>query len=193
MKYSYAKIRKEVYKISKTACFSRKNVFKSETWDFHILPVVELSLELGRKLGADREVLELAALLHDHASVSDLKLYKNHHIHGAREAGEILKKLNFPDEKIKQVQKCIKNHRGSVKSKRTTIEEKILASADAMSHFTNLADMFYLTFHIHQYRTREGALWLKRKLARSWKKIMPEGREMIKNDRAVAFKILNKF
>jgi hypothetical protein len=54
------------------------------------------------------------------------------------------------------------------------LESKILASADAMAHFTEFIDMTYLTFGIHKYKTVEGSIWLKNKLLRSWKKIIPE-------------------
>ncbi|MDD5071510.1 MAG: HD domain-containing protein [Patescibacteria group bacterium] len=191
-KYNYKKAREEVRRMVKGACYSAKNNFSYTAWQYHILPVVKHSLVLGRKLKADLEVLELAAYLHDYAGILDYKLYKNHHLHGARLAGKILAKLNFPRERIKKVQECIISHRGSVRLEHKSKEAKILASADAMSHFTELADMFYLTFGIHGYKTLEGARWLKAKLERSWAKIMPEGRKIVRADYETAKKIINK-
>jgi len=141
---------------------------------------------------ADLKVLELAALLHDYASILDPSFVKNHHVHGARLAGEVLKKLKVSPEKVKVIQNCIMSHRGSIKSERKSIEEKILASADAMSHFTELASMFYLAYGVHKLKTKEGAQWLKGKLERSWAKIMPEGKDMVRKDYLVAMKILRK-
>lgn len=191
-KYNYLKIKKEVSNLVETASYSRDNKFKSTVWEYHIEPVVKNALKLGKKLGADLEVLEMAALLHDYAGIVNMKFSKEHHLHGAELAENVLKKLNFPKEKIELVKDAIRNHRGSIKSKRETIEAKILASADAMSHFTELADMMYLVFGIYKYDTKTGVVWLKDKLTRSWKKIMPEGRKMIKKDYEIAMRILNK-
>ena len=158
MKYDYKKMRDEVRAIVRQACYAPENYFGPTTWNYHIESVVEHSLDLGKKLGADLEVLELAALLHDYASLLGKKeLYKEHHKYGAEKAGEILTKLNYSDDKIKKVKNCIFSHRGSVKEKKNSLEEKILASADAMSHITELSDMFYLTYGIHKYDTQEGA------------------------------------
>jgi len=190
--YDYKKIRQEVMRLVKKACYSAKNNFSYTTWQYHILPVASHSRRLGKMLKADLEVLELAAYLHDYAGILDYKLYKKHHLHGARLASKILGKLNFPKEKIEKVKECIISHRGSVRMKYKTKEAEILASADAMSHFTELVDMFYLTFGIHKYKTLEGARWLKAKLERSWEKIMPEGRKMVRADYEIAKKIINK-
>ena len=190
--YNYKKVRQEVRRMVKRACYSAKNNFSYTTWQYHILPVVDHSLRLGRRLGADLEVLELAAYLHDYAGILDYKLYKNHHLHSARLAGKILGELNFPPEKIKKVQECIISHRGSVKLEHKSRGARILASADAMSHFTELADMFYLTFGIHKYKTLEGTRWLKAKMERSWGKIMPAGRKIVRADYETAKKIINK-
>jgi len=190
--YDYIKIRNEVRKKVEETCHSRNNKFKSSVWQYHIIPVVNHSLKLGKKFKADLEVLELAALLHDYAGLKNKNFYKNHHLHSVRLADKILTNFSFPKSKIAQVKQCINSHRGSVRIKPKTLEAKIIASADAMAHITNLADMFYLSFGVHQYETKKGAVWLKNKLQRSWSKIMPEGRKMIKEDYRIAMKILNK-
>lgn len=192
-KYNYNKIRNRVKKIVKNACYSKENKFKDSLWDYHILPVIKYSLILGKKFRADLEVLELAALLHDYAAIiKNGKLYKKHHLRGAKLAEEILVSLNYPQDKIKCIKDCIKSHRGSIVVNKKNIEAKILASADAMSHITELVDMFYLTYGVHKYKTFEGAKWLKKKLKRSWDKIIPSGRKIVKADYEVAIKILNK-
>jgi len=191
-KGDYKEIKDEIYKIVKDACFSPKNQFTYTVWDYHIVPVVEHGLVLGEKLNADLEILELSALLHDYASLVDFELYEQHHLHGAELAEKILKKFQFSQNKIDHIKECIISHRGSVRLDMKTIEAKILASADAMSHITELADMFYLTFGIHKYKTPEGSQWLKGKIERSWDKIMPEGKELIQDDYNLALKIINK-
>jgi uncharacterized protein len=192
MDYNYQEIRDEVKKISREACFAPENQFTSTVWHYHIIPVVEHSMKLGKKLKADLEVLELAAYLHDLAALLDAKMYKNHHVHGADLADEILARLEFPRFKINRIKSCILSHRGSVRRPRRTKEAKILASADAMAHITETVDIYYLTFGVHKYKTLEGARWMKGKFERSWKKIIPEGRKMVKRDYSVAIKQLDK-
>ena len=179
-------------KIVKHACYSPKNKYGKSTWDYHISPAVKYSLILGKKLKADLEVLELSALFHDYACLISSKLYPKHHIHSAKLAEEILTKLNLPPDKIKRVKECILCHRASIKLGKKSIEAKILASADAMSHITELVDMFFLTFNIHGFNSHEGAKWLKAKLIRSWNKIMPQGKNLVRDDYKLALKILNK-
>jgi uncharacterized protein len=190
-RYNFKIIRRQVYSEVKRACFSPKNKFKNTVWEFHILPVINHSLKLGKKFKADLEVLELAALLHDYAGIIDYRKYENHHCEGANLAGLILSKTDFPPEKIRLVQECIYRHRGSAPKKKKFLEAQILASADAMSHISELADMFFLAYGIHKYQTKEGSLWLANKLKRSYKKIMPEGKKMINEDYKIALKILN--
>jgi len=190
--YNYKKIKKSVIRLVRRTCTSKKNKFQSRTWECHILPVVEYSLRLGKLLTANLEVLELAAYLHDIASITNASYVEKHHTYGAQIAKEILSKLYYPEDKIKKVTECILTHRGSIKSRRDTLEAKILASADAMSHFSNLIEMFYLAFNIHGFTTKEGVPWLKGKLERSWKKIMPEGKKLIAEDYQIAMKILGK-
>jgi uncharacterized protein len=190
--YDYQKIKNEVGNLVKKACYSEDNKFGEDAWDYHILIVAKRSLVLGKKLKADLEVLELAALLHDYASIVDYKFFKEHHIHGAQLAEEILLDLNCPREKTEHIKECILNHRGSRERNHKSVESEILASADAMSHFSELADMFYLTYGVHKLKTKEGAIWLKNKLEKSWNKIMPEGRKLVQEDYDIAMKILDQ-
>src|SRR3990167_4588454 len=181
-KYNYKKVRNQVAALVKRASDSPDNFYQETVWRYHILPVVEHSIKLGKILKADLEVLELSALLHDVAAITDKKYIPDHHRHGAKMAGKILSGLALPEEKIVKIKNCILNHRGSKSRPRLSLEEKILASADAMSHFTELADMMFLVYGIHKLKTREGAIWLKGKLERSWKKIMPAGRQLIRDN-----------
>ncbi|MDP2874529.1 MAG: HD domain-containing protein, partial [bacterium] len=117
----------EISRLVEGACRKETNFYGYGAWSYHFVPVVKNSLILAGKLGADQEIVELAALLHDYASVIDKDLYPEHHLHSARLAGEVLKSFQYPEEKIVKIQRCILNHRSSLKSQRETIEEKILA------------------------------------------------------------------
>jgi uncharacterized protein len=114
------KIVNEIRKRVKRACFAKSNFFGVSSWG-HIEEVAYFSKLLAKKLGADVEICVLSAWLHDYAAVSKKKWYKEHHVHGKRLAGELLKELNYPKERIEQVQHCIYAHRGSRNIKRKTI------------------------------------------------------------------------
>lgn len=45
------------------------------------------------------------------------------HIHGAVIAEKILQEFNYDADRIKLIQQCIRNHRGSVLKSKMTIEE----------------------------------------------------------------------
>lgn len=192
MKNNYKEIRIQVIKIVKEANYSPRNIFTETVWSHHIVPVVKHSLKLGRQLKADLQVLELASLLHDYAALLDKSMCAQHHIHGAKIAAEILNDLEYDKDKIKHIKDCILSHRGSVVVKRKSLEARILASADAMAHISELADMFYLSYGVYKKKTEEGAEWLLKKLDRSWRKIMPAGRKLVKEDYDIAKKILKK-
>ena len=105
---------------------------------YHIAAVVKNAEILAVKYGADKEVVMIAAWLHDIASITDYSLYDLHHIHGAEMASDILKKYNYDSKKIYLVQECIRNHRGSISSIKNTPEELCVADADAISHLDNI-------------------------------------------------------
>jgi len=191
MSYNYFKIKREISEIVYKASL-KNNHFGPGVWDYHILAVLKHARKLGKIFQADFQVLELSAILHDYAGIKDYKLYPKHHVHSGELAEELLRGYNYPEEKIQHIKECIFSHRGSVKMRRKTIEAKILASADAMSHITEIADMFHLAYKIYGYETAEGAKWLKGKLQRSWAKTMPTGKDLVREEYKAAIRIINK-
>ena len=146
-------------------------------WDYHLVSVVKYANQLAEKLGADKEIVEISAWLHD---ITRLKGdVENHHISGAIEAEKILKQLKYPLGKIERVKHCIYAHRGSQNIKRETIEAECVASADAMSHFDNVPALLYLAFVKKQMSIEEGKNWLRNKLERSWNKLIPEAKKIV--------------
>lgn len=146
-------------------------------WDHHIVSVVKYAKQLAKKLGADEEIVEVSAWLHD---ITRLKGDpENHHISGQIEAEKILRELKYPQEKIDKVKHCIHAHRGSQSIKRETLEAECVASADAMSHFDNVPALLYVAFVKKQMDTEEGKKWVKNKLERSWNKLIPEAKEIV--------------
>jgi uncharacterized protein len=174
MKNIVAEIQKEVIKRSK----SDKNVHGYGAWQYHIKQVTKNAVWLAKQRGADQEIVELAALLHDIASVTKEEYKQEHHIHGAAIAEELLKKYNYPEDRIELIKKCILNHRGSRPQVKNTVEEVCVADADAMAHFDNLPSLFSLVYKEWQMSIDVGAKWIQEKLHRSFSKLSPQTQKL---------------
>ena len=118
---------------------------------YHIIAVVKNAEILAEKYGANKEIVMIAAWLHDIASITDCSLYELHHIHGAEMAHLILKEYGYDDKKISLVQKCIRNHRGSISSEKTSLEEICVADADAISHFDSVPSLLVFSLRPKKY------------------------------------------
>lgn len=148
---------------------------------YHIEAVVRNSEILAQKYGADKEVVMIAAWLHDIASITDYDLYEDHHIHGAEIADDILSELSYDKSKIPLVQACIRNHRGSVHMDKNSVEELCVADADAISHFDSVPSLLYLAYAERKMGIEEGIQFVKQKLERSFRKLSAESKEYYKN------------
>ncbi len=71
-------MRNKIEQIVEQACATDTNIFGYDIWTHHILPVVQNAKQLASRFDADPEIMELAALLHDYASIKDKALYANH-------------------------------------------------------------------------------------------------------------------
>jgi len=157
-------------------------------YKYHILPVVKNAIFLAKKLGADLEVVEVAAYLHD-IGVSkkiagpDFSAKENdHHIVGAKEAKKLLKELKYSDDFIEKVANCILSHRGRKGQSPVTLEEKIIANADAMAHFDTFLDLFTFFTEKTTNSFEEAVEAIYQKMKRDWeiKLTLLEAKEMIK-------------
>lgn len=154
---------------------------------YHIEAVAKNAEILADKYNADKEVVIIAGWLHDIASITDYSLYEEHHIHGAKIAQEILEKFDY--DKIELVKKCIINHRGSILNDKLTIEEKIVADADAISHFDSIPSLLYLAYANKKMDIIDGANFVKNKLQRSYNKLSEESKEFYADKYNEAMKI----
>ncbi len=170
----------EIRKFVEEECKKKVNYFGYGIWAHHIIYVVKYAKLMAKRVGANEEIVEIAALLHDYASVKDYKLYEDHHLHGAELAEQILKKYNYPLNKIEKVKHCILSHRGSKIISKLTKESLCVVDADSMAHFDSIPSLFYLAFFSHKMNINEANNWLIQKLERSWNKLSPEAKEVIK-------------
>jgi len=98
----------------------------------HVERVRQLCLLVGRQEGADLEVLEAAALLHDIGRPQETVTGISHAKVGADMAVKFLGTTVFPANKIAQVASAIRTHRFSENLTPESLEGQILSDADKL-------------------------------------------------------------
>ena len=154
-------------------CESYKEKHGYDFWNDHIKYVVKNSIELAKKYGADVEIVELGALLHDIAMPSELGPREEHNVYGVQIADELLTQLNYPEDRKERVKECVLRHRGSKDLPRNTIEEECVADADVIAHFDCIPSVFHLAFGKNELdlSIEEGTEFVKKKLERDFNKL----------------------
>jgi uncharacterized protein len=113
-------------------------------WE-HVQAVVRLAIRLADLTGADREIVEAAAWLHDVAKGRG----KNHAKDGAVAARWILSETDFPPGKIDAVADAIAKHRGLWTSKPVEpLEAAVLWDADKLSKLGATAVLHFVGYLI---------------------------------------------
>lgn len=180
-----------IYEEVKNRCEQPTNVYGIGAWDHHIKIVYELVKRNANEYGADIEIVSLAALLHDIASVTDVSYTEEHHIIGAEIAENLLLAENYPIEKIKLIKRCILNHRGSRLVEKITPEEICVADSDAMAHFYCIPSLFSMVYKERNLSIDEGSRFVMDKLDRSYNKMSEKGKNLVKRKYESAKSILN--
>lgn len=154
-------------------CENYKEKYGYDFWNDHIKYVVKNSIELAKKYGADIEIVELGALLHDIAMPSELGPREEHNVYGVQIADELLTQLNYPEDRKERVKECVLRHRGSKDLPRNTIEEECVADADVLAHFDCIPSVFHLAFGKNEFdlSIEEGTEFVKKKLERDYNKL----------------------
>jgi len=133
-------------------------------WNDHIKRVVYHAVNLANQYGADVEIVELGALLHDISMPSEYGDRSEHHVYSAEMAEKLLTELNYPKNKLELVKKCVFNHPNRIRHLRETIEEYCVSDADALAHFDRIPSLFSLAYGILNMSLEEGKEYVKEKL-----------------------------
>ena len=135
-------------------------------YENHLLAVEKAAKFLLNNLPkANREVVLLGVWLHDLQRVRNIK--GDHQKIGAREAEKVLKDLNYDAKTISKVKEIILSHACySIFPK--TLEGKILASADAMSHYGS--DFYLRIVMTYDISIKNYNKWALEKLDRDYNK-----------------------
>lgn len=181
---------KKIYSVVKDRCEQPTNVYGIGAWDHHIKIVYELAKQYADEYGADQEIVAIAALLHDVASVTNVEFTEEHHVIGAEIAEEILVNEKYPIEKIELIKKCILNHRGSRLVDKTSNEEICIADCDAMAHFYSIPSLLSMVYREKKLSIDEGSKFVMEKLDRSYNKMSDRGKVLVKKQYDSAKNIL---
>ena len=150
-----------------------------QTWEYHLLPVVKNAIFLAEKYGADKDVVEVAAIFHDYANLIDYNNSDKHHVLGADLARSILEKDNFDNKFIEKVCKSIISHRASVVMGKFSIEEVCVADADAMAHLYNVVELLMWRGYLNE-EVEKANNFVKNKIKKSYAKMSDKTKELLK-------------
>lgn len=104
-------------------------------WKHHVQWVAEKVGKLAEKYGAHKDMVVVGALLHDLGDVKYERTDNNHELWGNEKSRFILSETGFsPDEIAETMKNIIDPHSCHPDNLPTTMEGKILATADAMFH-----------------------------------------------------------
>lgn len=182
----------EIYEEVKRRCSLPSNFYGVGAWDHHIEIVYQIAKNNAKLYGANQDIVSLAALLHDIASVTNKDYTEEHHLIGAEIAEELLQKYNLTQEQITLIKKCILNHRGSRLMTKNSPEEICLADADAMAHFYSIPSLLEMVYVEKKLSIDDGAEFVINKLKRSYNKLSPQGKKIVSSRYKAALLVLKK-
>lgn len=139
-------------------------------WHNHVQWVASKALELAGKYGANEDKVVAGALLHD---LGDVKFERSHpefDLYSESEGLAILSESGFSDEESREVMELIvQPHSCYAGNLPTTLEGKILATADAMFHLeTSFFPLFCWGNRPSTLSYQEWQVWVEEKLERDY-------------------------
>ena len=156
----------------------------------HIQYVHKYVVALSKDKNVDREVLELAAFLHD-ISMTDINSDRSRHNEfGAEIAEQLLRENNYPEDKTQLVKKCILNHSKRRQEYRSTEEEQILVDADGLSHFDVAKSLYSLPSKVMGLSEEDSVRFVQNKLTGDYEELSDDLKCLVKEkyDRLMAAK-----
>jgi hypothetical protein len=146
-------------------------------WTGHIIVAEQIAFELSQRYHADQEAVEVAELLHDISKTEEAD-DKIHALLSVPIAETKMRELGFDEDFVAKVRACILTH-SCEELKPQTLEAKIVASADAMSHFGQYLPMFW--YHRPNEIIADKVRFSLIRIEKDWKKIQfDDAKEQIK-------------
>ncbi len=98
----------------------------------HTLRVLATAREIGQAQGADLEIVEMAALLHDVAKLDPRSEEIHHAVLGSKLASQHLLKLRIPADKVERIAEAIRFHSYDTHQENLSLETLVLKDADRL-------------------------------------------------------------
>lgn len=159
-------------------CRRKENAFGACFFDQHLALVVEFGAKLAPQLGADAEVVELAAYLHDLAAVRDIADVKEHAALGADLSRRLLIQQGYSAQKARRVAECVASHSFPVPAGKNSPEEVCISHADAVARIVRPAYWLFYAFQVRKFDFVEGSQWLLEFAEKSWEQLVPAAKQM---------------
>jgi putative nucleotidyltransferase with HDIG domain len=160
----------------KDACNRGTGPFDAVFFEKHTCVMAQIADTLAQTFHADREVVALAAYLHDISAIEDYATVSRHHILGGERAREILSALGYPNEKIDAVRRCILFHSAPVAPGQGTAEEVCISNADAASQIMMPGYWLHYAFVVKHLGYEIGLAWYAEKIDSHWSGMVEEAR-----------------
>lgn len=163
-------------------------------WNNHVQWVATRAKELAQKYRADDEKVFCAALLHDLGDAEYPRRHKDFKSWSDAKGNEILAEVGFSDLERKEIiEVIIHPHSCRPGNLPSTLEGKILSTADAMFHLqTNFFPLFCHMNRPEIYsQYSEWQAWISEKLPRDFnvKIFFEEEREVVREDYIALMKV----
>jgi uncharacterized protein len=159
-------------------CSHGTGPFDTDFFEKHICVMAQIAVSLAQIFHADREVVALAAYLHDISAVEDYATVADHHILGGKRAFEILSAQGYPKEKIEAVRRCILTHSAPVAIGQGLIEEVCISNADAASQILMPGYWLHYAFVAKHMNYKSGLNWYTQKIDSHWSGMTAEAKSI---------------
>jgi uncharacterized protein len=170
--------------LARADCLRAENRFGAAFLEEHLQVVAGYALRLADRLGADREVVELAAWLHDLAAVRDFSTLPTHAQDGARLASGWLSRQGLPAPRVEAVRRCVASHSAPLAPGAGTVEEVCLSNADVLAQLARPAYWFHYLYGVRGLSREDGLAWFRARATEVWGALAPEARALAGAERA---------
>ncbi|MDD4333250.1 MAG: HD domain-containing protein [Patescibacteria group bacterium] len=122
-------------------------------YDMHQKEVVRCAEELLKMYKADKQIVIVACWLHDISKyqvknkLDTKKAHATHHFDSYEFSKKFLAKYKISQVEKDKICNCVLRHRNEAPYRARSTEEKIVAVADTLSHFTGIFYFTHFKFH----------------------------------------------
>ena len=169
----------QIKSLIRDVCIHGTGPFDIIFFDKHICVMAQIADTLAQAYQADREIVTLAAYLHDISAIEDYASVARHHILGGERAEEILAAHGYPADKTDAVRKCIFSHSAPVAKGQGTLEEVCISNADAASQILMPGYWLHYAFAVKQMDYKSGLNWYTEKIDSHWNSMAEEARAIV--------------